>query len=78
MKPASSPRGHDDDILAVSEALDQLAAADKEAAELVKLRLLRRLHGEQAAEALGISARTADRLWVYARAFLLKQLEEGK
>jgi RNA polymerase sigma factor (TIGR02999 family) len=65
----------DQDILALNEALDQLAATDPEAAELVKLRFFAGLTSERAAEALGVSARTADRIWVYARSFLLKQLK---
>jgi len=65
----------DDDILAVHEALDQLAATHSDAAELVKLRFFAGLTSRQAAEALGVSARTADRIWAYARAFLLKQLK---
>jgi RNA polymerase sigma factor (TIGR02999 family) len=65
----------DEDILAVNEAMDQLAATDREAAELVKLRFFAGFTAEQAAEALGISARSADRIWAYARAFLLKQLK---
>jgi RNA polymerase sigma factor (TIGR02999 family) len=65
----------DDDILAVNEALDRLAATDPEAAELVKLRFFAGLSSELAAETMGVSARTADRIWGYARAFLLKQLK---
>src|SRR5947209_19387874 len=56
-----------DDLLALDEALDRLAAADPQAAELVKLRYFAGLTQSQAAEALGISPRTADRLWAYAR-----------
>jgi RNA polymerase sigma factor (TIGR02999 family) len=69
-----APRA-DEDILAVDEALGRLAAADPEAAALVKLRFFAGLTSEQAAEALGVSARTADRIWRYARAFLLKELK---
>jgi RNA polymerase sigma factor (TIGR02999 family) len=65
----------DDDILALNEALDRLAATDTDAAELVKLRFFAGLTSEQAAETLGISSRTAERIWAYARAFLLKQLK---
>jgi RNA polymerase sigma factor (TIGR02999 family) len=68
----------DEDILAVNEALDRLAATDSEAAELVKLRFFAGFTAEQAAEAMGISARSADRIWAYARAFLLKQLKTGQ
>jgi RNA polymerase sigma factor (TIGR02999 family) len=66
----------DEDILAVDEALDRLAAVDSEAASLVKLRFFAGLTSEQAAQALGVSSRTADRLWRYARAFLLKELKD--
>jgi RNA polymerase sigma factor (TIGR02999 family) len=64
----------DDKVLAVSEALEQLAATDKTAAELVKLRYFAGLTGKDAAAALGLAERSADRLWVYARAWLLKHL----
>jgi RNA polymerase sigma factor (TIGR02999 family) len=67
-----------EDILALDEALNRLAANDPEAAELVKLRFFAGLTAEQAALALGISARTADRTWGYARAFLLKELKSAR
>ncbi len=67
----------DDDILAVHEALERLADADAEAAELVKLRFFAGFTSEQAAEAMGVSARTADRIWRYARAFLFKELNDA-
>jgi RNA polymerase sigma factor (TIGR02999 family) len=60
----------DDDLLALDEALTRLAAADPTAAELVKLRYFAGLTIPQAAEALGMGARSADRLWAYARAWL--------
>ncbi|HYT94366.1 MAG TPA: ECF-type sigma factor [Gemmataceae bacterium] len=64
-----------DDLLALDEALTQLAATDAVAADLVKLRYFAGLTGPQAAEALGLSARTADRTWAYARAWLLKKIQ---
>jgi RNA polymerase sigma factor (TIGR02999 family) len=67
-----------EDILVVNEALDRLAAVDPEAANLVKLRFFAGLPSEQAAQALGISARTADRIWRYARSFLLKELKDER
>jgi RNA polymerase sigma factor (TIGR02999 family) len=67
-----------EDVLAVHEALDRLAATDAEAAELVKLRFFAGFTAEQAAEALCISPRSADRLWAYARSFLLKQLKAAQ
>src|SRR6516165_6359448 len=63
-----------EDLVALDEALTQLAARDAEAAELVKLRFFAGLTSAQAADALGISARTADRVWTYARTFLLAAL----
>jgi RNA polymerase sigma factor (TIGR02999 family) len=67
----------DEDILAVDEALGRLAAIDAEAAALVKFRFFAGLTSEQAAEALGVSPRTGDRIWAYARAFLLKELKDA-
>jgi RNA polymerase sigma factor (TIGR02999 family) len=63
------------DLLALDEALTALSAADTRAAELVKLRYFAGLTAAQAAEALGISTRTADRTWLYARTWLLNKLE---
>jgi RNA polymerase sigma factor (TIGR02999 family) len=62
------------DIVALNDALDRLASVDHEASELVKLRFFAGLTSQQAAEALGVSTRTAERMWTYARAFLFKEL----
>ena len=64
-----------DDLLALDEALSQLARTDALAAELVKLRYFAGLTSEQAAQALGLSPRTADRTWSYSRAWLQKRLK---
>ena len=64
---ADEPR---QDLLELDELLEQLAGVDPRAAELVKLRFFAGLTGEQTAEVLGISARAADLLWAYARAWL--------
>src|SRR6516164_3275567 len=58
------------DLLALDEALQKLAATDPVKAQLVELRYFAGLTGEQAAEVLGISPATADRHWAYARAWL--------
>jgi RNA polymerase sigma factor (TIGR02999 family) len=63
-----------DDVLAVDDALDRLAAIDPQAAQLVKLRFYAGMTGDQAAAALGVSPRTADSLWAYARAWLYDHL----
>ena len=59
----------------MTRALDRLAAADPAAAELVKLRYFAGLSIAEAAEILGVSPRTADRLWTYARAWLRREIE---
>jgi RNA polymerase sigma factor (TIGR02999 family) len=62
------------DVLALDESLKKLAAADPEAAALVNLRYFAGLTIPQAAEALGISPRSADRLWAFAKAWLYREL----
>jgi RNA polymerase sigma factor (sigma-70 family) len=64
-----------EDLLALNEAMDKLAKTEPQAAELVKLRYFAGLTVKEAAELLGVSARTADTLWAYARAWLLNQME---
>ncbi len=66
-----------DDVLALDEALEQLAREDAQAAGLVKLISFAGLTTEEAAEALGISVRTAYRDWAYARAWLYRRLTAG-
>ncbi len=73
--PAPEP---DADLLALDEQLSLLAAEDREAAELVQLRYFAGLTLPEAAEALGVSPRTADRLWAYARAWLHRRLRAGR
>ncbi len=60
----------DDQLLAVSDALEKFAALDERKAELVKLRYFVGLNFEQAAEALDIAVPTAKQWWAYARAWL--------
>ena len=63
------------DLCEIDEALRRLQAIDQEAAELVNLRFFAGLTSKQAADTMGISPRTADRLWVYARTWLLKEIQ---
>ncbi len=65
-----------EDILELNDALNRLEDVDHAAAKLVKLRYFAGLNSKQAAQVLGISPRTADRTWVYARSFLLRELED--
>jgi RNA polymerase sigma factor (TIGR02999 family) len=66
---------NEDDLLAVNDALDKLAARDKQKAELVKLRYFVGLTTEEAARVLGISVPTADRWWNFSRAWLFEEIE---
>jgi RNA polymerase sigma factor (TIGR02999 family) len=66
----------DEDVLAVNEALDRLAAANPRAAELVNLRFFAGLTGREAAAVMNISPRKADPIWAYARAWLLECLND--
>jgi RNA polymerase sigma factor (TIGR02999 family) len=66
--------GPDVDLMAVDEALTELAGEHPENAELVKLRYFVGMTLAEAAAALGISTATADRRWRYARAWLTRRL----
>ncbi len=65
----------EDELLAVHEALDRLAAEDAEAAELVKLRYFVGMSMPEASDAMGIPLRSAERLWTFARAWLRRALK---
>src|SRR5262249_24104706 len=69
--------GQDEDLLALDEALAKFAARDPLKARLVELRYFGGLTGDQAAEILGISPSTADRHWVFARAWLRREMGAG-
>jgi len=64
------------DILALDEALQQLAERDARAAELVKLRFFAGLTVAEAASALGVSVATAENDWAYAKSWLKLQLSK--
>jgi RNA polymerase sigma factor (sigma-70 family) len=64
-------------LLALNEALAKLATEDPVRADLVKLRYFTGLTMEQASEMLGISPTTAKRYWSYARAWLLREMDEA-
>jgi RNA polymerase sigma factor (TIGR02999 family) len=69
--------GKDDEMLAVDEALEKLAAHDKTKAELVKLIYFVGLTIPEAASVLGISEPTAKRYWSYARAWLFATIKSA-
>jgi RNA polymerase sigma factor (TIGR02999 family) len=69
---AAEPR---EDVLALDEALTELATTDRAAADLVQLRYFGGLSVADAAQVLGVSQRTAERLWTFARAWLRKKIQ---
>ena len=75
---AGANANDEDQLLGVNEALDKLAAQNKAEAELVKLRYFVGMTLDEAAEVLGISARTADNYWAHARAWLFHELKGQK
>jgi RNA polymerase sigma factor (TIGR02999 family) len=64
-----------EDVEALDEALNKLAATDPKAAELVQLRFFAGLPLPEVAQLLGVSPRTADRVWAYARAWLHQEIQ---
>lgn len=65
----------DQQLLAIHEALERLAAHDAVKAELVKLKFFAGLTTEEAAQVLNISEPTAKRYWAYARAWLFREIK---
>lgn len=72
--PAADRRG---DLVALDEALERLAVEDPRKARVVELRFYGGLSMEEAAQAVGISVRTAQNDWTFARAWLYRALTEG-
>jgi RNA polymerase sigma factor (TIGR02999 family) len=73
-QPAAPDARHD--LVALDAALTRLAAEDPQAARLVELRHFTGLSVAEAARALGIAPRTADRVWSFARAWLHRELTD--
>lgn len=69
--------GPSDDVLAVDEALDRLAAFDPRQARLIELRYFGGLSIEEAADVTGVSPATVKRDWILARAWLQRELTRG-
>jgi RNA polymerase sigma factor (TIGR02999 family) len=68
----------DEDLLALDEALDRLAVVDTRAAQMVKLCFFVGLTQEEAAHELGVSVSTAERIWAFARAWLLREVKRER
>ena len=71
------PDPDDEQILLLDEALTRLATARPQAAKLVQLRFFSGLTIDEAAPILDLSPRTARRLWVFARAWLRRHMEQS-
>lgn len=68
----------DEELLALDEALDKLVTVDARAAEVVKLCFFVGLTQEQAAQEMGVSISTAERLWSFARAWLFREVQKAR
>jgi RNA polymerase sigma factor (sigma-70 family) len=64
-----------EDLIALDEALQKLAAIEPQAAEVVQLLYFAGVTLPEAAQTLGVSPRTAGRLWAYARAWLRREID---
>ena len=70
--------GPSEDVLALDEAIEKLGREDPETAQLVKLRYFAGLTVPEAAQALGLALRTAEREWAYARAWLYDEITKSQ
>jgi RNA polymerase sigma factor (TIGR02999 family) len=68
----------DDKVLLVDEALARLKVEDPELERIVVLKFFAGLSNEEIAETLGLSKRTLDRQWAYARAWLFRNISERR
>lgn len=76
-KLALATEARDEDLVALDEAIELLRERDSVSADLVKLRFFAGLSLQEAAQALGLTRRQADRCWAYARAWLFDRLQRG-
>ena len=68
----------DETLLLINEALEKLAVEDPQSAALIKLRFFVGMTNEEAAQALGVSERTAKRYWTFGRAWLYREISNQK
>jgi RNA polymerase sigma factor (TIGR02999 family) len=67
----------DDRLVALDAALSRLAETKPDHAKLIELRYFAGLSGDEAADVLGISPSSADRIWRYARAWLQVEIQNN-
>lgn len=76
-EPSANGDGEALDVLALDQALGELAALDERRAKVVELRYFSGMTMDEVAETLGVSKRTAEGDWFFARAWLRRALDEG-
>ena len=67
----------DDKVLMIDEALEKLEAEDPEKAQIVVMKFFGGLTNQEVAETLGITERTVERRWAFAKAWLFSTVQEG-
>jgi len=72
--PAETP---DDRVLLIDEALERLRAENPEAAQLVSMKFFAGMTNQEVAESLEVTERTVERRWVFAKAWLVRSIQEG-
>jgi RNA polymerase sigma factor (TIGR02999 family) len=70
--------GDEDELLAVNDAIDKLSAIHAVEAEVVKLRCFVGMTNAEAAQALGLTERTAKYYWTHARAWLIREMNTAR
>ena len=74
----ASPASDEEEMLAVHDALEELARRDPVSADLVKLRYFVGLNMADAANALNLPLRTVERMWAFARTWLRKEIQDAQ
>jgi RNA polymerase sigma factor (TIGR02999 family) len=77
LRDEMQPILHDGQLVALDEALTRLAGVRPQAAQLVQLRFFAGLSVDEAAPMIGLSPRTARRLWHFARAWLRREMDSA-
>jgi len=68
----------DDRVLLIDEALERLRTENPEAAQLVVMKFFAGMTNQEVAESLEVTERTVERRWVFAKAWLLRNIEEAR